>query len=425
MRRRRRSNWPLNLLCAGMVVLFCVYILGIPLATSWMASLGSESTSVLRVAAPPLSQQILFRAFEFLVAAWFFMFGACIGSFLNVVIYRTPRGLSLLGSSRCPYCRSAIRFYDNIPVFAWISLRGRCRDCRLPISPRYPLVEFTTGAIFLGLAVLELFLEGQNLPTDYGGLRLSVSWLVNHFPWDLVAVYLYHATLLSILLSWALIAFDGHKLPKLYIVLAVAIGVAGPAVNPSVQPIPWSSTTPTWLAARPWTTRLDTSIVGWACGLGVGLTLSSVWILNKRSRRRSPACVRDAMAVFGVVGLFLGWQALISVAAMAACTRLVAAVAAIAMSRRNGIGSTGAEDPSGRGKKTARRPRMMFTHVLLATALQIVLWASLSHLTWWPGPKCSTLAVSAVVIVTVLLALAADGIQYACASSLSSCDIPE
>ena len=81
--------------------------------------------------------------------AWFFMLGAVIGSFLNVVIYRVPRRMSLAWPpSHCPHCQHRIRWYDNVPIVSWLLLRGRCRDCKAPISPRYPLVEALTGLAF-------------------------------------------------------------------------------------------------------------------------------------------------------------------------------------------------------------------------------------------------------------------------------------
>ncbi len=74
--------------------------------------------------------------------------GACIGSFLNVVIHRVPREESIVFNSRCPQCAAKIRPYDNLPVISWLALRGRCRACRAPISARYPAVEALTAALF-------------------------------------------------------------------------------------------------------------------------------------------------------------------------------------------------------------------------------------------------------------------------------------
>jgi leader peptidase (prepilin peptidase) / N-methyltransferase len=82
-----------------------------------------------------------------------FLLGLAVGSFLNVVIYRVPRGESLLRpGSHCPSCQAPIRPRHNIPVVGWLLLRGRCFDCQARISVRYPLVELGTGLLFLGLA---------------------------------------------------------------------------------------------------------------------------------------------------------------------------------------------------------------------------------------------------------------------------------
>jgi leader peptidase (prepilin peptidase) / N-methyltransferase len=81
------------------------------------------------------------------------LFGLAVGSFLNVVIYRVPRHESIVSPrSRCPSCSAPIKEYDNIPVLSWLVLRGRCRNCRAPISPRYLVVELIGGALFAGLA---------------------------------------------------------------------------------------------------------------------------------------------------------------------------------------------------------------------------------------------------------------------------------
>ncbi len=78
-----------------------------------------------------------------------FLFGLALGSFLNVCIYRMPRELSVVSPrSACPRCKAMVRWHDNIPVLSWIILRGRCRDCHAPISPRYAVVELLTAALF-------------------------------------------------------------------------------------------------------------------------------------------------------------------------------------------------------------------------------------------------------------------------------------
>jgi len=85
-----------------------------------------------------------------LIASATFVFGLLFGSFLNVCIHRLPLGLSVVTPrSACPHCKEPIAFYDNLPVLSWLILRGRCRNCRAPISPRYLMIELLTGALFL------------------------------------------------------------------------------------------------------------------------------------------------------------------------------------------------------------------------------------------------------------------------------------
>jgi len=81
-----------------------------------------------------------------------FIFGTLIGSFLNVVIYRIPKGESIaFPASKCQNCQTPLKWYHNIPIFSWLFLRGKCGFCKDPISKQYPIVEFLTGIIFLAL----------------------------------------------------------------------------------------------------------------------------------------------------------------------------------------------------------------------------------------------------------------------------------
>jgi len=90
---------------------------------------------------------------------FFFISGLIIGSFLNVVVYRLNVAESILGRSHCPHCKKQIRWYDNIPLFSFILLRMKCRDCNEKISWQYPLMEFVTGAVFALLGNYFFFLS--------------------------------------------------------------------------------------------------------------------------------------------------------------------------------------------------------------------------------------------------------------------------
>lgn len=117
-------------------------------------------------------------AIEFLL--W--LLGLCVGSFLNVVVYRLNAGLSVARPARsfCPHCRTAIAWYDNIPVLSWILLRGRCRHCARPISVQYPLIEAGTALVFV-LAYHLLFVrharDGLAPPALPADLPLLAAWL--------------------------------------------------------------------------------------------------------------------------------------------------------------------------------------------------------------------------------------------------------
>ncbi|MEM8830791.1 MAG: prepilin peptidase [Cyanobacteria bacterium P01_G01_bin.19] len=115
--------------------------------------------------------ETLVTAIAFILA---FTFGACIGSFLNVVVYRIPAGISLIHPpSRCPKCMHSLGVTENVPVFGWLWLRGRCRWCKTKISSRYPLVEASTGMIFM----LVFWRFGYSIETI--GYCAFLSWLLS------------------------------------------------------------------------------------------------------------------------------------------------------------------------------------------------------------------------------------------------------
>jgi leader peptidase (prepilin peptidase)/N-methyltransferase len=94
-------------------------------------------------------------SFFIIVPIFLFALGACIGSFLNVVVWRLPRGESLVTPpSHCPRCNNFLKWYDNLPILGWLKLGGKCRYCKQPISMRYPIVEAITGLLFLGYYLL-------------------------------------------------------------------------------------------------------------------------------------------------------------------------------------------------------------------------------------------------------------------------------
>ncbi len=164
------------------------------------------------------------------LVAWWTVVGAMIGSFVNVVVWRLPRGESLSRrGSHCPFCDRPIRFYDNIPVLSYFVLGGRCRDCQAPISPRYPIVEALFALLFLIVALVEVAGELANLP-------LPDSW--NYRPTLAVisATQTLHLILLSTLLTALLIERDDWPVPWKLFTPALLVAVSIHLVFPDVPP---------------------------------------------------------------------------------------------------------------------------------------------------------------------------------------------
>ena len=140
---------------------------------------------------------------------WSALFGGVVGSFLNVVIHRLPLGKSLSKpGSQCPKCGHAIRWHDNIPVFGWGILGGKCRDCKEPISLRYPFIEALTAAMFC--AVAAVFLYTQPMENPWLPWRPVTDWTIEMK----IGVATLQLTLLTLALTIGMIEYDGRKPPK-------------------------------------------------------------------------------------------------------------------------------------------------------------------------------------------------------------------
>ena len=184
---------------------------------------------------------------------WLFALGSIVGSFLNVVVYRLPRGQNLAyPGSRCPACGHPIRWYHNLPVVSWILLRGRCHDCPAKIAARYPLVELTSALLFVGLAWLEVWAPSSRLPPLTGQ--------------ELVARWAYHLWLLETLLAVALIERDGLRVPRRLLCMALAIGIIGAAAFPGVQASFARVTPAEWHLTRRWVAVIQ-AVAGGTMGL--------------------------------------------------------------------------------------------------------------------------------------------------------------
>ena len=145
----------------------------------------------------------------------FFVLGCMVGSFLNVCIYRMPLDLSVVSPpSHCPHCKYSIPFYLNIPLLTWLMLRGKCKNCGAPISPRYFIVELLTGVAFLG-CWLEFGVPNHPLPT--------------------LALALVYAVFLAGLICATFIDFEHFIIPDEITLGGVVAGIAASFLLPALQ----------------------------------------------------------------------------------------------------------------------------------------------------------------------------------------------
>lgn len=239
------------------------------------------------------------------------LFGTLIGSFLNVVVYRVPKRLSIVSPpSACPGCGHPIRTWDNIPVLSWLILRGKCRDCRAPISPRYPLVELGTGLFF---AVVAWWAIAGFVDTSAGISITSAA--IFGFALSLVA-FLYLA---AITVALTLIDLDTHTLPDKIVLPSYVVGAALLGLS-----------------------SLITGDYGQLLTAGIGL--AALWLLYFLLAVLYPGGMGFGdVKLAGVLGLYLGWLGWGPLAVGAFGAFLLGGVFAIALlvakrvSRKGGI----------------------------------------------------------------------------------------
>jgi leader peptidase (prepilin peptidase)/N-methyltransferase len=184
------------------------------------------------------------------------LLGLMLGSFMNVVIYRLPRGLSpVRPRSGCPSCGHMLAWYENLPVVSYLVLRGRCRACRASISPMYPIIESLTGAMFLAGYLW------------YGPGPLLIVRLV--FGWAMLALFV--------------IDLQHKILPNVITLPGIVVGVLANALAG-----------PGWVA----------SLIGAAVGAGILFAIAEIYY---RVRHEEGLGMGD-VKMLGMIGAFLGWR---------------------------------------------------------------------------------------------------------------------
>lgn len=199
--------------------------------------------------------------------------GLLVGSFLNVVIHRVPQGLSVVTPpSACPKCGHVLAPYENVPVLAWIALRGRCRRCRAPISIRYPLVELLTAGAFVAIAASSA--DDIAAAADARALAATVLELCAHL------------VLAACSIALAAIDLEHHRLPNPIVLTA---GITGAILLGAAAALDPTEGLPSLLGA----------LAGAGVLFGVYLALALAW---------PGGMGLGDVKLAAVIGLFLGWS---------------------------------------------------------------------------------------------------------------------
>jgi leader peptidase (prepilin peptidase) / N-methyltransferase len=260
-----------------------------------------------------------------------FVLGAVVGSFLNVVIARLPLEKSIIWpGSRCGKCLAPIRWFDNIPLFSYLRLRGRCRACGQSFSIRYFLVELLCALGFAGLFYVEVVLNIHGWPGQMKG------WLAQNgvFPWQWWAGFLFHAILFALLLAASMCDLDCREIPLGITIPGTIIGLIGavlmpwpwpnapaaPALPVGVNPaFAWMiGAIPQGIFVWPPVGPLPNFLApggNWQTGLATGLTgvlvgtflLRSIGFIFSKGLGKEALGLGDADLMM-MAGAFLGWQ---------------------------------------------------------------------------------------------------------------------
>lgn len=292
------------------------YIAGVPMATLlWETLFAKEAELVKLDPSWTMPREISFRAAKFIVFAAFTYFGACIGSFLNVVAWCVPRGKSIaIRDSCCPQCNEKIRRIDNLPIFSYVNLSAKCRNCKVSIPARYLIVELAVAAIFGSLFLYELVTGAANVPAARMLTHTGILWIILYPKWHVIAIYFFHAAFMSMILVLALIELDREKL-KWPLAMLLLSTFALPAVfYMPLQPIPVPEFF-SGLIGQHYSVGQPLKIL---LGGFVGALVAAFYTIAF-----SRTAVSTLISSVALAGIVLGWQSVLHVSVLFALLMLI------------------------------------------------------------------------------------------------------
>lgn len=315
-------NWPdrlrqLYLFAAILAGLGLLLLVALPSITLLFQANGRDVPPQLARWLPALEPVYGGLLWTFL-GVWIVFFGGCLASFLNVVAWRLPRGMSILGRSHCPRCGTQLSLKENLPIFGWLSCGGQCRYCSQPIPIRYFLVELIFGLMLLGLGLIELATRGFSVPR-----QLLDAWPADPFqliPTGLLWLFAGHVFLLSLLYACVLIRFDSRRIPWSILMVGLAGALVLFAFSPayrSVFLLGWNWIGP--IGSSPIVSAIG-SLAGGLAGAAAGWGLGA-WTAAGNSHRRKFGA-REASIGLTLIGVLLGFWPLLMIALLQTIVRL-------------------------------------------------------------------------------------------------------
>jgi len=289
-----------------------IYMIVVPSVSSFLDQFQERPTSYT-IEELTWLETLRIRSAKFAVFAIFTYCGACVASFINVVAASAPRGRSVaIRGSACPKCGSAIRRIDNLPLFSYLNLGGRCRHCSAKIPLRYFFVECVGALIFGSLFLYELVTGADNVPGFRRYLHTGILWIILYTKWQVVGIYFYHASFMICLLLLSLMDLDRLRCPRwlawlmltTFAVLPVGIAILQPVSLDDQVPFAFSVGLPDWA------TRAVTCLVGGLAGWTLGRLVRKV--CSRKLLRQFPG--KAFPLGLSLVGIALGWQAVVTVA---------------------------------------------------------------------------------------------------------------
>ena len=357
------------ILIYGVATFLLLLLVVVPLAVSLLIRIGYFPTNDAAQWFLLLLQRLQIISMHTVCWAWIFFLGGCFASFLNVVAYRIPRRQSILGSSHCPQCNIKLTFRNNLPIIGWLRNGGHCANCDLPIPVRYLVAEIILGSIFLLLFATQTLTGGATIPFRKLNQLTGIENILVAPQADLLIILGFHLTLLSLIFTFALIASEKFIAPISIVIFGALASLAFQLFVPSpglvnYQLASFSSGSANFI-------HLTSDWQGFAIAVAIAVFVAALCFVSIKVAKL--ANLNGVFASLLLVGIFLGWQATLSVT-------IISLILFVIVNRQSGSAI-----------------------VLVSTVIHLCHWRLQSDCSWWPAPGSDYPQIFAAICYIVAL----------------------